>query len=139
MKTYSGFSYSILSCNCNSIFLLSLLSLVRGRKCCRGDWPCLPFTVVSFYRRQSCNSNMLCMRIIITGWTPLHEACNHGFMDIAKQLLKAGANVNAQGLDNDLPLHDAAINGHAKVQISYLSDFLSTCMHLLVLFLCIQD
>ena len=50
------------------------------------------------------------------GWTPLHEACNHGFMDVAKQLLKAGANVNVQGYGNDTPLHDAAINGHQKVR-----------------------
>jgi hypothetical protein len=55
--------------------------------------------------------------ISFPGWTPLHEACNHGWLDVAKQLLKAGANVNVQGLDNDTPLHDASINGHGKVNI----------------------
>ena len=45
----------------------------------------------------------------------MHEACNRGHIDVAKQLLKAGANVNAQGLENDTPLHDASMNGHQKV------------------------
>ena len=52
-----------------------------------------------------------------SGWTPLHEACNHGYPDVARQLLRAGANVNVQGYENDTPLHDAAINGHPKVSI----------------------
>lgn len=50
-----------------------------------------------------------------SGWTPLHEACNRGWVQVAKQLLKAGANVNVQGLENDTPLHDAVINAHNKV------------------------
>ena len=54
---------------------------------------------------------------MLAGWTPLHEACNHGYIDVAKQLLKAGANVNVQGYGNDTPLHDAAINGHRKVRM----------------------
>ncbi|XP_060519189.1 ankyrin repeat domain-containing protein 11 isoform X2 [Cylas formicarius] len=49
------------------------------------------------------------------GWTPLHEACNHGWYEVAFRLLQAGANVNAKGLDNDTPLHDAVINGHLKL------------------------
>lgn len=52
----------------------------------------------------------------VSGWTPLHEASNRGWYDITKQLLKAGANVNVQGLDDDTPLHDAAMNGHKKVR-----------------------
>lgn len=39
------------------------------------------------------------------GWTPLHEACNHGHYNVAFTLVKAGANVNARGLDDDTPLH----------------------------------
>jgi len=56
----------------------------------------------------------------VSGWTALHEACNHGFVNAAKLLLRKGANVNAQGLDNDTPLHDAAINGHPEVSYYYV-------------------
>ena len=60
--------------------------------------------------------------LLYIGWTPLHEACNHGWLDVARQLLRAGANVNVQGYGNDTPLHDSAINGHQKVfNISTLS------------------
>ena len=54
----------------------------------------------------------------VKGWTALHEACNHGWFDVARQLLNAGADVNVQGLENDTPLHDAAINGHTKVRVT---------------------
>ena len=57
----------------------------------------------------------VCVLCACAGWTPLHEACNHGFYHIAKTLLKSGANVNVQGCDNDTPLHDASGNGHEKV------------------------
>lgn len=50
-----------------------------------------------------------------SGWTPLHEASNRGWVSVTKQLLKAGANVNVQGLENDTPLHDASGNGHTEV------------------------
>lgn len=45
----------------------------------------------------------------------MHEACNRDHIDVAKALLKVGASVNAQGLENDSPLHDAAANGLTKV------------------------
>lgn len=51
----------------------------------------------------------------IPGWTALHEACNRGYYEVAKQLLAAGAEVNTKGLDDDTPLHDASNNGHFKV------------------------
>ncbi|MGH0144548.1 UNVERIFIED_CONTAM: hypothetical protein FKN15_040570 [Acipenser sinensis] len=49
------------------------------------------------------------------GWTPLHEACNLGYYDVAKVLIAAGAEVNTQGLDDDTPLHDASSSGHRDI------------------------
>ena len=54
--------------------------------------------------------------VVCPGWTALHEACNRGYYDVAKQLLAAGAEVNTKGLDDDTPLHDASNNGHFKVR-----------------------
>lgn len=53
----------------------------------------------------------------LPGWTALHEACNRGYYEVAKQLLAAGAEVNTKGLDDDTPLHDASNNGHFKVSL----------------------
>jgi ankyrin repeat protein len=52
---------------------------------------------------------------LFLGWSPLHEACNHGHYNVALTLVKAGANLNAKGLDDDTPLHDAAIVGNLKL------------------------
>lgn len=54
------------------------------------------------------------------GWTPLHEACNHGWYAIAQLLIQYGANVNSQGFENDTPLHDAAVNKHEQVNFFYI-------------------
>lgn len=48
-------------------------------------------------------------------WSPLHEACNHGFTEITKLLINNGAHVNATGCDDDTSLHDAAVNSHFEV------------------------
>jgi len=63
----------------------------------------------------------------VVGWTPLHEASNHGRLNVARELLRAGADSNAQGLDNNSPLHDAAVNGHVEVQCFSLCDV--SCFH----------
>ena len=52
----------------------------------------------------------------------MHEACNHNSLDVASRLLKAGACVNAGGLDNETPLHDAVNNGYVAVGICILGD-----------------
>jgi Ankyrin repeats (many copies) len=58
---------------------------------------------------------VLCVFVWRAGWTPLHEASNHGHLEIAEWLIRAGANVNARGLEDETPLHDATRNGHVKV------------------------
>ena len=68
---------------------------------------------------------------LIAGWTPLHEACNHGHLDVARLLLKAGAEVNVQGLEQYTPLHDASVNGHIKVKIMHVR-FLSRLLWLTI-------
>ena len=47
--------------------------------------------------------------------TPQHEACNHGYVEMASLLLDHGALVNIPGFENDTPLHDAVVNGHMQV------------------------
>ncbi|CAB1432486.1 unnamed protein product [Pleuronectes platessa] len=52
------------------------------------------------------------------GWTPLHEACNHGHHDIVAVLLDRGANINDPGgplCEGVTPLHDALACGNLKV------------------------
>ncbi|KAB5562260.1 hypothetical protein PHYPO_G00015870 [Pangasianodon hypophthalmus] len=52
------------------------------------------------------------------GWTPLHEACNHGHLGIVSLLLDKGANINDPGgayCDGVTPLHDALSCGHFEV------------------------
>ena len=47
-----------------------------------------------------------------------HEACDHGYREIAERLLSYGAVVNAPGYDNNTPLHDAVRNNRlACVQL----------------------
>ncbi|XP_034077778.1 tonsoku-like protein isoform X3 [Gymnodraco acuticeps] len=52
------------------------------------------------------------------GWTPLHEASNHGHYDIVALLLEHGANVNDPGgplCEGVTPLHDALACGSLRV------------------------
>jgi len=53
------------------------------------------------------------------GWTPLHEACLVGQLDIVKLMIRYGADVNACAENLDTPLHDASENGHVEV-VEYL-------------------
>ncbi|XP_062325162.1 tonsoku-like protein isoform X2 [Osmerus eperlanus] len=52
------------------------------------------------------------------GWTPLHEASNHGHHEIVAVLLERGANINHPGgplCEGVTPLHDALTCGHFQV------------------------
>ncbi|XP_062379263.1 tonsoku-like protein [Sardina pilchardus] len=52
------------------------------------------------------------------GWTPLHEAANHGYEEIVAVLLERGANINDPGgpmCEGVTPLHDALSCGHFPV------------------------
>ncbi|XP_065342709.1 ankyrin repeat domain-containing protein 11 isoform X3 [Cloeon dipterum] len=53
--------------------------------------------------------------LVQRSWTPLHEACNHGHLEVARCLINANADINARGLDDETPLHDATRNGHIKL------------------------
>ena len=53
--------------------------------------------------------------LTISGWSPLHEACNRGNLSVAKLLIRHGALVNSAGMGKETPLHDAARNGHFQV------------------------
>lgn len=65
------------------------------------------------------DSSKVCLCFLSSpGWTPLHEACNLGYYDVAKVLIAAGAEVNTQGLDDDTPLHDASSSGHKDVRVA---------------------
>lgn len=50
------------------------------------------------------------------GWTPLHEACNHGSTECVKALLQHCPNLQlgsqVQGVS---PLHDALLNQHTDI------------------------
>ncbi|KAH1028405.1 uncharacterized protein LOC109541408 [Dendroctonus ponderosae] len=49
------------------------------------------------------------------GYTPLHEACARGHLEIAKLLLKYGANVHEAAKGGIRPLHEAIENGFVEV------------------------
>lgn len=49
------------------------------------------------------------------GYTPLHECCSRGHLDIARALLQYGADVNASAAGGIRPLHDAIENDHVEI------------------------
>lgn len=56
------------------------------------------------------------------GETPLHDAARNGHLDAVRQLIKFGANVNAQSVPVGFtPLHFAAANGFIEIVIVLLN------------------
>uniref|UniRef100_A0ABM5EWQ0 BCL-6 corepressor-like protein 1 isoform X1 n=1 Tax=Pogona vitticeps TaxID=103695 RepID=A0ABM5EWQ0_9SAUR len=55
------------------------------------------------------------------GYTALHEACAHGWVDILQILLEHGANVNCSAQDGTRPVHDAAANDNLEMMWLLLS------------------
>ncbi|KAJ7310250.1 hypothetical protein JRQ81_007148 [Phrynocephalus forsythii] len=55
------------------------------------------------------------------GYTALHEACAHGWVDILQILLEHGANVNCSAQDGTRPIHDAAANDNLEIMWLLLS------------------
>lgn len=49
------------------------------------------------------------------GYTPLHEACSRGHLDIARLLLQHGANPSETSPSGIRPLHDAVENGDMEI------------------------
>ncbi|XP_045468813.1 uncharacterized protein LOC123676712 [Harmonia axyridis] len=49
------------------------------------------------------------------GYTPLHEACSRGHLDIARLLLMYGANVSESAKGGIRPLHEAVENGFVEI------------------------
>ena len=52
--------------------------------------------------------------------TPLHLACEMGFLDTVRELLKYGADIDNKNEDEQTPFHLAAKNGHVEVVQSLL-------------------
>lgn len=51
-----------------------------------------------------------------SGWTALHEAVLTDYVDVVKQLLREGADVNRVGLSGVTPLHVAVSFGQYEVK-----------------------
>lgn len=60
--------------------------------------------------------------LVLSGWTPLHEACVSGDESVVEELLRAGANVNALSCEGVTPLHDAVYGGHHQVKEKTLKE-----------------
>ena len=64
------------------------------------------------------------------GWSPLHTACEHGFLDVVKHVINALADsssalnsvLQAERIKRQTPLHIACQNGHTEIVHCLLKD-----------------
>lgn len=72
------------------------------------------------YQHFSTTSAVLKLPLIYNsdyaGWTPLHEACNHGSTVCVREILQRCPEVDLLSqVDGVTPLHDALSNGHVEI------------------------
>ena len=71
------------------------------------DWPCLHACLCVYLSPGHVDH---------AGWTPLHEACNHGSTECVEALLHHHpAPVLNDQVGGVSPLHDALLNGHVDI------------------------
>uniref|UniRef100_A0ACB8EQA1 Uncharacterized protein n=1 Tax=Sphaerodactylus townsendi TaxID=933632 RepID=A0ACB8EQA1_9SAUR len=74
------------------------------------------------HKKENCHSSAKQINILkvnvkdYAGWTPLHEACNHGSTVCVREILQRCPEVDLLSeVNGTTPLHDALVNGHVEI------------------------
>ena len=73
--------------------------------------------------------NLVCTGVVSLGNTALHYAACSGYVDVASELLAAGANVEEANENGHTPLMEAATAGHVDVARLLLARGANINMH----------